>query len=149
MGVKDVLGRKNSKQNGSKIRPCLMPLYKRKKQCDWNWMNEEKVVRNEVRELMVYSLTQVTIKMLAFTGRFSHLSPFFFFFFPQGWLSGGLCYWNNELNIYWFEEDTKTDLYGGTSKLDFGQVKWWLVNISEEILMGNLNIGFWISGLEI
>lgn len=63
--MKDVLGRKNSKQKGSKIRPCLMPLYKRKKQHDWNWnwMNEEKVVRNEVRELMVYSLTQVTIKM--------------------------------------------------------------------------------------
>lgn len=41
-------------------------------------MNEEKVARNEVRGSMVYSLTQVTMKTLAFTGRSSHLSLLFF-----------------------------------------------------------------------
>lgn len=128
MGVKDVLGRKNSKQNGSKIRPCLMPLYKRKKQCDWNWMNEEKVVRNEVRELMVYSLTQVTIKMLAFTGRFSHLSPFFFFFFFPKAGSQVACA-TEIMNL------TFTDLRKTQKQIYMGEhLNWTLARLSDGLL---------------
>lgn len=76
-------------------------------------------------------------KDFVFTGRSSHLCLYFFFFLKDGSEVIGLTYWSNELNIYWVDEDTKTELYVA-SKLDVGNVNIeMLVKLSKKILKGS------------